>query len=104
MDTDPGEMNNLAVNSSYTATVENMRWRLKMWCQETNDTFPIIEPDYIRGDLNQDDNVDLEDFAEFSNKWKNTEGVDCGGADFNGDGQISQKDLSAFTNHWLDSI
>jgi len=102
MEADPGEMNNLVVDPDYAPILENMRWRLKMWCQETSDTFPIIEPDFARCDLSQDGAVDMEDFAQVGDKWKKTDGVDCGGADFNGDGEVSEKDISEFTEHWLD--
>ena len=73
MDTDPGEMNNLAVNPAYKVILDNMRWRLKLWCQDTSDTFPIIEPifDFYPADLNRDGKVDAKDFALFAEKKRN---------------------------------
>jgi len=44
MQKDPGEMNNLADDTAYAAILKDMRQRLKNWCRQTRDSFPIIQP------------------------------------------------------------
>lgn len=52
-------------------------------------------------DLNDDRNVDMNDFALLAQWWMKSNCGDCGGADLTGDGQVVWDDLREFTNNWL---
>ena len=55
----------------------------------------------ILGDLDEDDNVDLADFALFATRWLETGCGACGGADLTGDGEVGLADLGEFVANWL---
>ena len=44
MQADPGEMNNLIVDPASAEILKDMRQRLKAWCKQTKDSFPVIQP------------------------------------------------------------
>jgi hypothetical protein len=41
LSTDPGETNNMAVDSSKKTLLDDFRTRLQQWCRETGDLFEI---------------------------------------------------------------
>ena len=48
MQTDPGEMNNLAINPAFAQVLHEYRMRLAEQMAETGDTFPV--PDVMYGE------------------------------------------------------
>ena len=58
-----------------------------------------------KADLDNDFDIDLEDFAIFAEHWLEAECGLCGGADLAGrDGQVGLDDLREFVKHWLAGI
>ncbi len=58
-----------------------------------------------KADLDNDFDIDLEDFAIFAEHWLEAECGECGGADLAGDdGQVGLDDLREFVKHWLAGI
>ncbi len=53
------------------------------------------------GDLDDDCDVQLDDFAEFAKDWDRKDCGECGGADFAPNGIVDLKDLLIFAEHWL---
>lgn len=53
------------------------------------------------GDLDDDCDVQLDDFAEFAREWKREDCGECGGADFAPNGIVELKDFLVFAEHWL---
>ena len=59
---------------------------------------------FVIGDLDDDGDVDLQDFALFAARWLDAVCDDCGGADLTGDGQVVLDDLWEFADNWLAGI
>ncbi|NQT03666.1 MAG: DUF3160 domain-containing protein [Planctomycetes bacterium] len=60
----------------------------------------------LRGDLNGDYNVDIDDFAILLSHWLETGCAEpdfCGGADLNRDGVVDTNDFNLFADSWLNS-
>jgi hypothetical protein len=56
---------------------------------------PKLARQFIRGDCDNDKDVDFADFARMAMKWQQTEpNLYCGGTDLNGDGIVNTVDLS----------
>lgn len=53
------------------------------------------------GDLDDDCDVQLDDFAEFATEWDRKDCGECGGADFAPNGIVELKDFLVFAEHWL---
>ncbi|MHC4594557.1 MAG: M14 family zinc carboxypeptidase [Planctomycetota bacterium] len=54
-----------------------------------------------QADMDSDGDVDMVDFALFSQHWAETGCGACGGADFTGDRSVGPDDLREFAAHWL---
>jgi len=56
----------------------------------------------IAGDINNDCEVDMADFAELASQWLNTNCAMCGGANLEGDdGDVDYADLKVITDNYL---
>ncbi len=55
------------------------------------------------GDIDNDYDVDLVDFALFAAYWQRENCDGCGGADFNGDGKVDIDDLVELLTYWLEA-
>lgn len=56
------------------------------------------------GDLDNDYDVDMADFARFAMHWLKTDCGKCSGTDLTGDGQVTMDDLREFTGNWLAGV
>jgi hypothetical protein len=54
------------------------------------------------GDIDNNYNVDLADFALFSICWRQIDNEECHRADLTGDGRVNAADLAALAAHWLE--
>ena len=65
-----------------------------------------FDPPY--GDMDDDDDVDLTDFAYFAERWQDSgcsaENDWCGGADINESGDVDKNDLKTVAVNWLADI
>jgi hypothetical protein len=72
----------------------------------SNDTEAWIASLIIKGDFDNDGDVDNDDLALFIQKWLNTDCNTnnnwCGGADFDRDGDVDFVDFALFLQHWLE--
>jgi hypothetical protein len=59
---------------------------------------------YPLEDLDDDSDVDMEDFAVFASHWLESQCGDCGGADLTGDGKAGLDDLFEFATNWLAGV
>ncbi len=64
------------------------------------DAADFIAPQPV-GDLDDDCDVQFDDFAEFAHEWDRKDCGECGGADFAPNGIVDLKDLMIFADHWL---
>ena len=67
----------------------------------TINTCGFEDKPFVVGDLDDDGDVDLKDFALFASRWLDTVCDECGGADLTGDGQVVLDDLWEFADNWL---
>ena len=68
-----------------------------VYAGETLQVLPLI------GDLNRDDNVDIQDLAAFVGQWLETDCMDyhwCGGADIDHSGKVDLNDFVSITRYW----
>lgn len=64
-------------------------------------TYGFEDKAFVVGDLDDDGDVDLRDFALLAVRWLETVCDACGGADLTGDGQVVLDDLWEFADNWL---
>jgi hypothetical protein len=55
----------------------------------------------LYGDINQNGDVNLLDFAKLAEQWLKTDCGLCGGADLTGDEDVNTKDLRVMNQNWL---
>ncbi len=67
-------------------------------------TYGFKDKPFVVGDLDDDGDVDLMDFAHFAPRWLDTVCDECGGADLTGDGQVVLDDLWEFADNWLAGV
>lgn len=67
-------------------------------------TYGFEDKPFVVGDLDDDGDVDLTDFALLAVRWLETVCDACGGADLTGDGQVVLDDLWEFADNWLAGI
>lgn len=67
-------------------------------------TYGFEDKPFVVGDLDDDGDVDLKDFAHFALRWLETVCDECGGADLTGDGRVAPDDLWEFAENWLGGI
>lgn len=60
--------------------------------------------DYVPGDYNGDNFVNIADFAALPQWWLDVDCNGCGGTDLTGDGQMQPDDLNEFINLWLTGL
>ncbi|MHC5087040.1 MAG: GDSL-type esterase/lipase family protein [Planctomycetota bacterium] len=61
----------------------------------------IPDPWLGNGDIDQDGNVNNEDFSKLSRQWQQTGCGDCGGAAPTGDGKVAIDDFWVLAGNWL---
>lgn len=67
----------------------------------TIETYGFDDESYLAADTDDDNDVDLPDYARFAQRWLDTVCDDCGGADFTGDGRVDRNDLWELADQWL---
>ncbi|UCE48329.1 MAG: hypothetical protein JSW47_22365, partial [Phycisphaerales bacterium] len=66
-------------------------------------SYPELGRQFVTGDFNGNNRVDLTDFAVFAERWLSADRTFfwCRGADLNGDGKVGVDDLGEFADNWL---
>lgn len=65
--------------------------------------YPELSWQFMTGDFDGDNRVDMADFAFFAERWLSSDAsfLWCRGADLTGDGEVGFDDLKQFTDNWL---
>jgi hypothetical protein len=66
-----------------------------------NGTIDMGAYEFVLGDTDGDDDIDMEDFAAFAAQWLKTQCGACGGADLTDDGDVRVDDLYKLAAGWL---
>ena len=112
----------LYVNKAETSRADQYRWRIadcipfsqsievNVECRYANNgsqwtsvAFWYQLP-YPLEDLDDDNDVDMADFAVFASHWLESQCGDCGGADLTGDENVGLDDLFEFAANWLAGV
>ncbi|UCG55625.1 MAG: hypothetical protein JSU70_12240 [Phycisphaerales bacterium] len=64
-------------------------------------TYGFEGESFLPGDLDDDEDADMTDYALFASKWLETACDTCGGADLTGDGRVMPEDMCEFADSWL---
>ena len=67
----------------------------------TLETFGFGAGPYYLGDFEPDGDVDMADFAVFSQRWLDSDCGLCGGVDLDCDEEVGLGDLYMFADNWL---
>jgi len=82
---------------------ENANGTEDIWviCDGLN--YPEFACQFVTGDFDSNNKVDLVDFAFFAERWLQSDNSFfwCRGADLTGDGEVGVDDLREFTKNWL---
>jgi len=72
------------------------------WPSSCITTYGFEAEPFYPADIDDDNDVDLVDFAVFAERWLDTVCDACSGADLTGDGRVDMDDLREFAENWLD--
>jgi len=67
----------------------------------TVETYGFENEAFFPGDIDDNDDVDMRDFALFAERWLDSGCDACSGADLDGDGRVGAGDFCEFAAEWL---
>jgi hypothetical protein len=112
--TDPNVIGEPTMNMQTLSTFTDAGWDFvwesangpnDIWAICEGVDYPKLTWQFVIGDFDSDDDVDLADFAMLAARWLETESsFFCGGIDLTGDDEVRMDDLGELTENWLAGI